>query len=241
MRHTPQLSRSALAAWIAIAACGGDNDDGANREESRVYYEDEASAALGAEANQARCVTCHSDDGSPGFSGASFRNIAYKDGYKGTDTDLLGAVNACVTGWMGGPALTADDSEYASLLEFFESISDPSATSPNTLVPEVLTDEAAYETAYALGDAMAGAEKYASFCGNCHDKALVVGTSAAPPQSSLAGYSAGRIAQQVRTSGPPPSGSADEADSTPGPMPFFEPDELSPADLADIIAYVRAS
>jgi len=48
----------------------------------------------------------------------------------------------------------------------------------------------------------------------------------------------GRIAQQVRTSGPPPSGTGDAMDLTPGPMPFFEPDELSAQDLEDIIAYV---
>ena len=42
----------------------------------------------------------------------------------------------------------------------------------------------------------------------------------------------GRIAQQVRTSGPPPSGMMDATDSTPGPMPLFEPDELTPAQPA---------
>lgn len=50
----------------------------------------------------------------------------------------------------------------------------------------------------------------------------------------------GRIAQKVRTSGPVPSGSADATDGTGGPMPFFEPDELSTEDLRDLIAYVRS-
>ena len=50
--------------------------------------------------------------------------------------------------------------------------------------------------------------------------------------------SIGRIAQQVRTSGPPPSGMNDATDSTPGPMPFFEPSELPASDLADIVAFL---
>ena len=51
---------------------------------------------------------------------------------------------------------------------------------------------------------------------------------------------AGVIAQKVRTSGPPPSSMADASDLTPGPMPFFEPEELSASDLADIVAYLKS-
>lgn len=210
--------------------------------DGREYYDGELSAALGAEGNQARCSTCHSDDGSLGpLSGKSMQDIAFKESWKGGEApDLLGGVNACVTGWMGGTALTDTDPEYVALAGFLESISDPAATTPNAIAPEVLADEAEYEAAYAGGDAAAGAAKYTAACGLCHDAALQVGSTPAYPKASLASYTIGRIAQKVRTSGPPPSGTADASDTTPGPMTFFEPEELSAADLADIIAHIKA-
>ena len=107
------------------------------------------------------------------------------------------------------------------------------------IAPEVLADEAAYEAAYAGGDAAAGAAKYTANCAVCHDGALVIGQIPAYPKASLAGYSVGRIAQKVRTAGPPPSGTNDPADTTPGPMPFFELEELPAGDLADIIAHLK--
>ena len=100
---------------------------------------------------------------------------------------------------------------------------------------------AAYEAAYAGGDASAGEAVYQASCAGCHDEALTVGARVALPRAALASYSVGRIAQKVRTSGPPPSGTAESADGTPGPMPFFEPDELSSTELRDVIAFVRAS
>lgn len=268
MHAKPSLDRLALLTTLLLAAaCPGDdagetNDDttsagtaatetageteaadstGAELD-GRELFEGELSAALGVDGNQARCSTCHSDDGTrEGFSGDSMQDIAFKDEWKGGDApDLLSAVNACVTGWMGGPALTATDPEYVALAGFLEGISDPAATTPNPLMPEVLADEAEYETAYAGGDAAAGAAKYTTHCGKCHDVALQVGLVPAYPKAALMAYPVGDIAQKARTSGPPPSGTAEAMDTTPGPMPFFEPEELSAADLADIIAHIKA-
>jgi mono/diheme cytochrome c family protein len=120
-----------------------------------------------------------------------------------------------------------------------ESISDPGVTTPNTLAPEVLADEAAYQAAYGSGgDVSAGMTKYGQVCARCHAGGLNLGGATAPPSSSFAGNGAGYIAQKVRTSGPPPSGTSDPSDFTPGPMPFFEPDDLSEQDLKDIIAFI---
>ncbi|HEU4405459.1 MAG TPA: c-type cytochrome [Polyangiaceae bacterium] len=166
-------------------------------------------------------------------------DIAYHTAFKGPT--LLDVVNACVTGWMGGPALTEGDAGWAALRGYLEGISDPAATAPNVLSPEVLGDEAAYEASYAGGDAAAGRAKYEAHCGSCHDQSLVVGGSTpSPPRAVLAGDSAGRIAQQVRTSGPPPSDASGGADTTPGPMPFFEPGDLPAGDLRDLIAFLKA-
>jgi cytochrome c553 len=203
------------------------------------YFSKLASARLGAEGNQATCATCHSNDGTQNpYSGYTMKNIAYHTAFKGPT--LLDAVNACVTGWMGGPALSEGDAEWGALRGYLQSISDPTATAPNVLSPEVLGDEAAYDASYAGGDAAAGRAKYEAHCGSCHDGGLVVGATPSPPRAALAGYSAGRIAQQVRTSGPPPSDAAGGADTTPGPMPFFEPGDLPAGDLRDIVAFLKA-
>lgn len=225
--------------FLFAAACGGE-DEADLTPQPIDYYQGEASAALGASTNQARCSTCHSNDGTP-RSGASLKDIAYHTSFKGGGApNLLAGTNACVTGWMGGVALTAEDPRYVALLGYLQSISSPSVTSPNPLAPEVLADEAAYEAAYSGGDATRGAARYAAVCGTCHDTALQVGPRPSLPKSSLRGFSVGRIAQKVRTSGPPPSGAGAATDTTPGPMPFFEPSDLSAQDLKDIVAHLKA-
>lgn len=231
-----KLNFFTLTSAFALAACGGDDT-----ADGRAFYAGTDSAGLGAAANQADCATCHDNDGNKrGRSGASMKDIAYRSAFKGGDAPaLLDGVNACVTGWMGGTALTAADDAYVQLLSYLQSISDPAVTTPNPLAPEVLADEAAYEAAYAGGDATAGAAKFLESCGGCHNAGKVIGTATAPAKSLIAGASTGRIAQKVRTSGPPPSGTADAADSTPGPMPFFEPSDLSVQDLKDIIAHLK--
>lgn len=229
----PTAHWAALLSLSLLAACGGSSD---------ALYSGEASAALGAAGNQARCSTCHALDAAPvGLSGNSFTNIAFLERYKGGDAPtLLAASNACVTGWMGGPALTDGSAAWSDLKAFLESVSDPGVTRPNELSPEVLEDQAAYQAAYQGGDAAAGAAKYARSCGGCHDVGLVVGSAPSLPRATLAAFPAGRIAQKVRTSGPPPSGMSEAEDSTPGPMPFFEPKDLSREDLRDIIAFLRS-
>jgi len=221
--------------WMALLClfgCSGANGD---------YVTGASSSGLGAKSNQAKCATCHSQDGTAAnFSGSTFKDIAYHSAYKGGDAKTtLDAANACVTGWMGGTALKDGDPAWTSMQSYLKSISDPSKTAPNPLAPEVLADVNAYDAAYQGGNASAGAAKYTAVCGKCHDSGLVIGSVAALSKAALKNFSVGRIAQQVRTSGPPPSGTNDKTDSTPGPMPFFQPSFLSAQDLKDIIAYVR--
>jgi cytochrome c2 len=233
MRYIP-------CALLTFAAACGSSDP----EVSARYYTGTDSAALGAAGNQADCATCHDNgDAKRGRSGNSLANIAYRASFKGGGAPtLIDGVNACVTGWMGGSALTATDESWLELEAYLQSISDPAVTTANPLAPEVLADDAAYATAYAGGDAAAGAAKYTASCGSCHDGARKVGTVASYPKSALKAFGAGRIAQKVRTAGPPPSSMAAGAtDTTPGPMPFFEPSDLSAQDLKDIVAHILAS
>lgn len=228
-----------MLGWVLVAAGAGACGDGVDSK----YYSGTDSAALGAAGNEADCSTCHSNDGSQaGFSGTTLKDIAYHASWKGGDAMALrDAANACVTGWMGGAALAADDDRWLGLEAYLQSISDPAMTAAKQLAPEVLANQAAYETAYAGGDAAAGAAKYAGACRRCHGAGLKLGTVAAFPLSALKNVAIGRIAQKVRTSGPPPSGISDTADSTPGPMPFFEPSDLSASDLKDVIAFIKTS
>ncbi|MDD9943842.1 MAG: c-type cytochrome [Myxococcales bacterium] len=225
------------------AGNGGDRERESEDTEEAAdrYYVGAASMALGAATNEADCALCHSVDGSQeGLSGKSFKDIAYKESWKGGDAStLLDASNACVTGWMGGEALADDDEEWKSLEAYLKSISDEDASEANVIMPEVLADEAAYEDAYAGGDAEAGEAKYDLYCGACHSEQLTVGVAPAWAFEAIAARSIGRIAQKVRTAGPPPSGSEEDSDTTGGPMPFFEPSDLSADDLSDIIAYIK--
>ena len=229
------ISLSALTLALGAAACGGEDE-----ADVREFYDGAKSAALGSANNAAKCSTCHAVDTTAGYPGNPFRDMAYRASYKGGGADLLGGVNACVTGWMGGTALTETSEAYLALVEFMQSVSDPAVTSANALAPEVLADEAAYEAAYGGGDAGRGAALYATNCGRCHDAGLVVGPATSVPKAGLSSRTAGRIAQQVRTAGPPPSGMSDASDTTPGPMPFYELKDLSAADLADIIAHLKS-
>lgn len=233
-------TRAEVAAVVALLAAGCSG--GGPGLTGEALFSGPESAELGASTNVARCSTCHSvDPAERGGAGDALQDIAFRSSFKGGDAPtLLDATNACVTGWMGGTALTETDPEWVALQSFFESISDPSVTTPNTLMPEVLANEAAYEAAYAGGDPARGEATYGQYCARCHEGALTVGAVAAIPRMTLGGFSVGRIAQKVRTAGPPPSGTEDATDTTGGPMAFFEPDELSPDELRDIIAYVRA-
>lgn len=218
----------------ASTGCGEDSPSG------DALFSGSSSSALGSSGNQARCTTCHGVDPSPGNAGNHMRDIAFRSSFKGGGApNLLAAVNACVTGWMGGDALTENTEAWVDLEAYLVSLSDPTVTTPNNFAPEVLADEAAYEAAYGGGDPGNGEAKFAAVCGRCHVDGLQIGIARSPTRSTIRTLSVGRIAQQVRTSGPPPSGMADTSDSTPGPMPFFEPRDLSMQDLKDIIAYVR--
>jgi hypothetical protein len=151
-----RLSFVVFASALGLAAgCDDDSDSGSGIE----LYSGTASAALGAPSNQAQCATCHSADGSiAGYSGVTLKDIAFRSSFKGgAAPDLLAGTNACVTGWMGGTALTEADERWQKLEAYLVSISDAGVTTPNVIAPEVLANEAAYEAAYAGGNAAAGA------------------------------------------------------------------------------------
>jgi mono/diheme cytochrome c family protein len=236
----PLAISSAFMALISVSACSSaTKDPNKTATASLAYYNSEESSSLGAATNESTCATCHSIDGSQGgFSGNTLKDIAFHTSFKGGGAKtLLEGTNACVAGWMGGKALVETDAQWTEVKRMLESVSNNLQTTPNLLAPEVLDNEAAYEAAYAGGNAAAGLAKYTQSCANCHGGGLNVGGKKAP--TNLKGYSIGRIAQQVRTSGPPPSGKTDKTDSTPGPMPFFEIKDLSVQDLKDVIAHIK--
>jgi mono/diheme cytochrome c family protein len=249
------MSKARVSALLAVlmgfglSACegggdgnvGGSGGTGGGGPSGEDLYSGPESAKLGAGTNEATCGTCHSNDGTQdGWPGNTFKNLAFHTSFKGGMADLNGGVNACVMGWMGGTMLAADSAEYKAIKEYMESLADPAMTDPNPIQPDVLADEAAYEVKYAGGDAAAGAAVYTKACARCHDGALTVNNIPALAKASLVSLTIGRIAQQVRTAGEPPSGTMDATDTTPGPMPFFEPKDLSDQDVKDVIAHLKA-
>jgi mono/diheme cytochrome c family protein len=251
-------------AAFSFAGCDGDTKDPVDTDDTETtvdtddtettvdtdvdvtdeYFAGTNSAALGAVGNEASCSTCHSATAtSNGDPGDPLADSFYLTDWKGGDAPtLLDASNACITGWMGGSALTTTDASWISLSAYLESISDAAVTTPNATTPEVLAADAAYAVAYdGTGVAADGEAKYNASCARCHGGGLTLGPASSPNLATLAGNTPGYIAQKVRTSGPPPGSMVEAAastDSTPGPMPFFEVDELSVQDLADIVAYI---
>ena len=200
------------------------------------------SAQLGGEQNQVTCYTCHTGDGSQfGFCGNTLKDLGYRESWMGGGADsLMGASNKCIEGWMAGDALDEGSEPYEAIQAYIMDGSDPAVTTPNAIMPEVLADLDAYEAIYVDGNAEAGLDRYVRYCSLCHGVGLVVGAHAAPDLSEFATMTAGEIARQVRTSGPPPSAMDAEVDETPGPMPFFEEKDLSTEDLRNIIAYMQS-
>lgn len=265
---------------LSLTACNGDDGDPATDTSAQDtgspedtstntgpdrYFRGIDSQTLGAArdnatfypGNQADCALCHSDnDEQTGFAGYPINNSAYLASFKGGEqSGLLGAVNFCITEFMGGAELTETDPAFVSLKDYIESLSDPTITDPRPEEPEVLESEAAYGAKYSGGDPTAGEAAFDTWCAKCHQPnannpnlTLYLAPTgsdnncdSACSLSSLALRDAGFIAQKVRTSTSKiASSTRASSDETPGPMPFFLPSVLGDEDLRNIIAFIEA-
>ncbi len=219
------LSVVALANVLAVG-CGTDSVDG-----QEVYSQPIEGG------NTFACQTCHAleepaADGirRPGHAiGDATRRPSFKNGQT---SNMLDAVNTCLTEWMLAPPWQEDDEEWLALHDYLDNRA-TEAQEP-AVAPTIAIDIVEPPAALTGGDVDAGQELFNSSCVVCHGTDAV-GTDQAPPLiGSL--LDAELVARRVRTSGLVDSATYDGL--TGGRMPFWGADRLSDAELLDVIAFV---
>lgn len=232
-----------IACALGISACGSSDpaEPEARKAEARLgrFVNGPESVRLGAPENEIDCYGCHPSDGkAKGFPAHTLLDVAYRPKlmggrFPGGNPDaLLPAVNVCVTAFMGGQALAADDVPFQTIKAYLSEKSDPAKNAAIPILIEDLgADRAVWEKAYAGGNATTGEPLFKAACTPCHGRGLVVNKARATPYATLANDAVGHIAQKVRTSGFAGGG---------GSMPFFGVEVLPNEDLKDIIAYIKS-
>ena len=183
--------------------------------------------------NTFACATCHALD-EPAADGIRRPGHAIGDAiarpsYKGgTLTNFLDAVNTCVTEWMTAPPLTESDPRWTALRGFLADGAPASAPALDLAIVPAPEDLPA-------GDVEAGRALFNESCIVCHGEDAT-GTVRGPGLYGTA-LEPAAIARRIRTSGPLTSTTYDGV--TGGRMPFWVPDRLSDAELADVVAFVH--
>ncbi len=184
------------------------------------------------------CASCHAMSETDGFASDGFRrpghslqNSTKRETFKnGLFTDMLDAVNTCVTEWMNATAWSSDNTDWINLRNWLNDQSDVETAAA------VVIELVAAPTNLDGGEVDNGRDLFNTRCIVCHgfDGA---GTPLAPKITDIS-LDPDYIARRVRSSG--------RADSetyvglTGGVMPFWSADRLSDGELVDIIAYLTA-
>lgn len=184
------------------------------------------------------CASCHAMSETDGFASDGFRRPGHslqdsskRETFKnGLFTDMLDAVNTCVTEWMNATAWTSDDTDWINLLNWLDDQSDVETAAA------VVIDVVAPPVDLTGGDADNGRALFNTRCIVCHGFDGV-GTLLAPMITDV-GLEADYIARRVRSSGR--SDSETYVGLTGGVMPFWGADRLSDGELVDIIAFISA-
>ncbi|MEM9070219.1 MAG: DM13 domain-containing protein [Myxococcota bacterium] len=213
-----------------LIACGGGSDGPAGPTGmGRALYEQPFD-----DGNTFTCATCHalSEPASDGLRrpGHPIGNATRRSSYKnGLFTNLLDAVNTCVTEWMRADALTETDERWIALEAFLES--QATVDSEPAIEIQIVPAPANLEG----GDPIAGMETFNGSCSVCHGMGAA-GTMQAP---SLIGEMLDRetIARRIRTSGS--RASTTYPGLTGGRMPFWGQNRLSDDEMLDVVAYVE--
>jgi thiosulfate dehydrogenase len=225
----------AAAAFVALAACA---EEGAparpDRDPStRPISGESVYASRFTDGNTFACATCHalSEPAADRVRrvGHPIGDAAARPSFKnGQFSQLLDAVNTCVTEWMLAPALEEDDPRWQALRTFLTEQAPESAAPIRYQIVEPPAD-------LDGGDASAGMELFNASCSACHG-IDAKGTNQAPAlyQTDL---SRETIARRIRTSGPVDSATYPSLSG--GRMPFWGEDRLSDAELLDLVAFVE--
>jgi len=224
----------ALRHWLVLAAlgvpilpaCAGEVEDPVARGEA-IYLDGLPRT------NAFTCASCHAieEPATDGLRrvGHPIGDAAARSTFKNMQLDeLRDAANSCVTEWMRGDALAADDPLWTDLEAFLRSSAPESA-------PDLVYTITPPPLALDGGDITRGAEIFSHTCAACHGEGAV-GTNLAPPLIET-DQPVDYIAERVRLSGS--KSSEIYGGLIGGAMPFWSAERLSDEELLDIIAYVR--
>jgi thiosulfate dehydrogenase len=192
--------------------------------------------------NAFACSTCHAAIGGappvvpgrhdPGFNlaGVTERGAFWGGG----EVRLLEAINVCVTYFMGGRVLTAEDDVARQLYEYLASLKGP----PGAVGPAPLTIVRTTTALASLaGDPKRGAALYRSACLRCHaepheERGRLTPLAGVIPDSTIAAFpmqARHALVEKLRHG---------RFFKVGGIMPFYAQEVLSDDEVADILAYL---
>ncbi|HEX9100947.1 MAG TPA: c-type cytochrome [Polyangia bacterium] len=223
----------ALVAVLLIAGCGSRSA----LDYGRAEFSDATVST--AASNPFKCSTCHevgatTSKSLPGYT--MFDAAVRQAWWGGTVTTLLDATNQCVTQFMRGKALAADDEKGRAIFVYLESLApDASAATMPLTVTQNIVD-------VPSGDAVHGKMWWDQGCGNCHGAphtgaGRISDAASLVPDDSIAAHGTSAtmgarpvVIEKVRHG---------KFFNVGGNMPLFSLEALSDAQLGDILAYLE--
>jgi thiosulfate dehydrogenase len=251
------LGYTLLAGLVAIGGCG-DQRVAASTIGAQVFA---TSALSPSPINPFSCATCHPvsvpvpgapppDNSStarhsgPIYPGGNLFDVVHRPSWwDGYETTLLDSINYCLVQFMGGAALDATDPRARELYEYLNSVSpdNPSPALKYTVVKDIPT----LESLKATADGTRGKDVYDRACHGCHgsihtgEGKLGSKTSIVPEDtingpvcatlSDRLGCSRTVVVEKIRHG---------KFFNVGGTMPLYYTEQLSDAEIADILAYV---
>ena len=187
--------------------------------------------------NAFSCATCHTVGSKPPgriAPGYDLFNVAHRGSWwGGYEIHLLDSVNVCLTQFMGGGKLNAEDEQARALYEYLDQQSpdDPTPPLPWTVVRDVT------ELGGLAGDAATGRDVYERACKVCHGAPhsgagrLGSKTSVIPEDTVKVFGSAARavVVEKVRHG---------KFFHIGGTMAPYSTEAISDQEIADILAYL---
>jgi thiosulfate dehydrogenase len=225
--------KRAFVLLALVAGCGSKPavDDG------RALFDDPSVSS--AASNPFKCSTCHETtaDSTAVRPGYTMHDVAARPSWWGGNvTTLLDAVNQCVTQFMRGRALAADDEKGRALFVYLTSLS-PDMTADGktlTVVQNIVN--------VPSGDAVNGKQVYDSACGGCHGTphtgaGRLSDVVSIIPDETLTAHGTDPVMgtrpvtiEKVRHG---------KFFNVGGNMPLFSTEALSDAQLGDVLAYLE--
>lgn len=237
----PRSALGALCAFLAALSLGACGPQSA-AERGQALFSDPAFSP--SPSNLFSCATCHAaspqsaaDRQALRLAGGSLAGVVQRSAlWCGRYPYLLDAVNTCLTTFMRGAALTADDPDGRALLGYLQTL--PASAAPRPACTVVRTIDSTYLSGLPRGDAARGAAVYTAACALCHGQrgsgeGRLGARVSRVPDDTVATFGRGTapavVAEKIRHG---------KFYGIGGDMPPYTLETLSDAELADILSYL---